>query len=98
MPAYMIGDIEVLDPALYDEYRKGVPATLEPFGGRFIVRGGRTEVLEGSWSPRRCVMIEFPSMEQLKAWYTSPAYAPLIELRQRAAKAHLTAVEGVAPG
>lgn len=96
MPAYMIADVEVTDPALYDEYRRGVAATVDTFGGRFVVRGGRTEVLEGSWQPRRCVVIEFPSMERLKAWYDSPAYAPLIALRQRAAKAHLTAVEGVA--
>jgi uncharacterized protein (DUF1330 family) len=96
MPAYMIADVEVTDPAGYDEYRRGVAATLEPFGGRFVVRGGRTQVLEGSWQPKRCVVIEFPSMEQLKAWYDSPAYAPLIALRQRVAKSHLTAVEGVA--
>ena len=97
MPAYMIGDVEVTDPAGYDEYRRGVAATLEPFGGRFIVRGGRTEVLEGGWSPKRCVVLEFPSMEKLQAWYHSPEYAPLIALRQRSARANLTAVEGL-PG
>ena len=94
MAAYVIGDIEVTDQAIYDEYRKQVPATLEKYGGRFVVRGGKTEPLEGGWAPKRLVMLEFPTMEQALKWYRSPEYKPLIALRQRAARGKLVAVEG----
>ena len=94
MPAYVIAEVEVTDQAIYDEYRKQVPATLEKYGGRFAVRGGKTEPLEGGWAPKRLVMVEFPSMEQALRWYRSPEYAPLIVLRQRASRGRLVAVEG----
>jgi len=94
MAAYVIGDIEVTDQAIYDEYRKQVPATLEKYGGRFVVRGGKTEPLEGGWAPKRLVMLEFPTMEQALKWYRSAEYAPLIALRQKAARGRLVAVEG----
>ena len=64
MAAYVIGEIEVTDPAGYDDYRKGVLATIEKFGGRFAARGGRVEPLEGGWSPKRLVIVEFPTLEQ----------------------------------
>jgi len=94
MAAYLIGDIEVTDPALYDDYRKQVLATVQKFGGRFMVRGGKVEALEGGWSPKRLVMLEFPSMEQAQKWYRSSEYAPLITLRQRASRGRLVLVEG----
>lgn len=94
MTAYVIAEVEVTDQALYDEYRRQVPATLEKYGGRFAVRGGKTEPLEGGWAPKRLVMVEFPSMEQALRWYRSPEYAPLIALRQRASRGKLVAVEG----
>jgi len=94
MTAYVIGEIEVTDPKLYDDYRKQVLATIEKFGGRFAARGGRLEPLEGGWAPKRVVLLEFPSMEQALAWYRSPEYAPLIKLRQKAARGRLIAVEG----
>ena len=94
MTAYVIAEVEVTDQALYDEYRRQVPATLEKYGGRFAVRGGKTEPLEGGWAPKRLVMVEFPSMEQALRWYRSPEYAPLIVLRQRASRGRLVAVEG----
>ena len=95
MPAYIIANIEITDPALYDEYRKGVPATIARHGGRFIARGGPTASLEGAFVPKRIVIIEFPSMQAAKAWYASPEYAPLLALRQRASNGDLFAVEGV---
>ena len=95
MPGYVIGDIEVTDQAVYDDYRKQVLATVEKFGGKFIARGGRTEPLEGGWAPKRLVMLEFPTMEQALKWYRSPEYAPLIKLRQKGARGRLVAVEGV---
>ena len=94
MAAYLIGDIDVTDAALYEDYRKQVLATVQKFGGRFMVRGGKVEALEGGWAPKRLVMLEFPSMEQAQKWYRSSEYAPLITLRQRASRGRLVLVEG----
>ena len=95
MAAYLIGEIDVTDPATYDDYRKQVAGTLARYGGRFAVRGGKVESLEGGWSPKRIVVLEFPSIEQAQTWYRSPEYAPLIALRQRASRGKLILVEGV---
>ena len=94
MSAYVIGDIEVSDPAAYEEYRKQVLAVVTKYGGKFIVRGGRIDSKEGGWNPKRMVVLEFPSLAQAQKWYGSPEYAPLIELRQKAAKGRLIIVEG----
>jgi uncharacterized protein (DUF1330 family) len=96
MPAYLVANIEITDPVGYEEYRKRVPATLAAHGGRFIARGGALDVLEGTWAPKRLVIIEFPSMAALQSWYDSPDYRPLIELRNRNARSSLVAVEGSA--
>ena len=98
MPAYVINDMEITDPALFEEYRKLTPATVAQYGGRFMVRGGRVEPLEGDWSPSRLVILEFPSLDQARAWVDSPEYAPAKRLRQLASKSNLILVEGVAPG
>jgi uncharacterized protein (DUF1330 family) len=97
MPAYLIADIDITDPAGYEEYRKRVPALIAAHGGRYLVRGGSIEALEGSWAPTRIAVIEFPDMAALKAFHDSPAYRPLIELRHRTARSKLIAVEGAAP-
>jgi uncharacterized protein (DUF1330 family) len=94
MAAYLIGDIEVTDSAVYEDYRTQVAATVQKYGGRFMVRGGRIEALEGGWSPKRLVLLEFPSMERAQKWYRSSEYAPLIALRQRASRGKLVLVEG----
>ena len=94
MAAYVIGEIEVTDPAVYEEYRKRVPAVIAQYGGRYLVRGGKVEPLEGGWTPKRLVALEFPTMEQARKWYRSPEYAPLIELHQKAARGRLVMVEG----
>jgi len=94
MPAYVLGEIEVTDPAGYEDYRKQVLAVVTKYGGKFIVRGGRVEPLEGGWAPKRIVALEFPSMEQAQKWYRSPEYAPLIELRKKASRGKLILVEG----
>ena len=94
MAAYLIGEIEVTDQSKYDDYRKQVGATVEKHGGRFIVRGGKVEPLEGGWSPKRLVVLEFPSMQKLLGWYRSAEYAPLIKLRQAGSRGKLLAVEG----
>ena len=95
MAAYVIADVEVIDTAGYAEYTRKVPATISAYGGRYIARGGSTEVLEGTWSPKRCVILEFPSMVELKAWWESPEYRPLRELRERTARSNLIATEGL---
>ena len=95
MPAYVIAEIDVTDPETYDEYRRQVPATVEAFGGTFRVRGGEITALEGGWEPKRLVILEFPSVEQARAWYRSDSYGPLIELRQSASHGRLVLVEGV---
>jgi uncharacterized protein (DUF1330 family) len=94
MAAYVMGEIEVTDPALYEEYRKQVLAVVTKYGGRFLVRGGTVEPLEGGWTPKRVVALEFPSMEQARKWYHSEEYRPLIALRQRASRGKLILVEG----
>ena len=94
MPAYVIVDVRVTDRALMEEYRKQVPATVAKYGGRFIMRGGKVETLEGGWAPKRIVALEFPSMEQAQKWYRSAEYTPLIKLRQKAARGKLILVEG----
>jgi uncharacterized protein (DUF1330 family) len=94
MPAYLIADVSVENQDVYAEYRRQVLPLIEKYGGRFIVRGGAHETLEGSWRPARLVVIEFPSMAVLKDWYGSPEYKKLIALRQTASRGSLLAVEG----
>jgi uncharacterized protein (DUF1330 family) len=94
MSAYVIVDIEVTDDPGMAEYRKLVPATVEKYGGRFAVRGGKFEVREGQWKPTRIVLLEFPSMDAARRWYDSPEYAPLLAMRLKASTANLVIVEG----
>jgi len=94
MAAYVIAEVEVTDPAAYEEYRKKVPATIAQYGGKYLARGGATETKEGGWAPERLVVLEFPSMEQARRWYHSPEYAPALALRIRAARSKLLLVEG----
>ena len=95
MPAYVIVDVTVTDQATMDEYRKQVPATIAKYGGRFLVRGGAHQTIEGSWKPNRLVVLEFPSMEQAKRWYDSEEYREPKALRLRAGTANLVMVEGL---
>ncbi|MFZ2736801.1 MAG: DUF1330 domain-containing protein [Burkholderiaceae bacterium] len=95
MPAYLIGDVEVLDGKAYEEYRQKVPAVIAAYGGRYLARGGATEVLEGHFNPKRCIILEFPSLEQFKTWWNSPEYQPLKALRERVARSNLVVTEGL---
>ena len=96
MPAYIIADIDVKDPAAYQEYRVKVPALIEKYGGRYLARGGAVEVLTGSWAPTRAVIVEFPDMAALKRFWDSPEYQTLREIREGSTRGNLIAVEGVA--
>lgn len=97
MVAYVINDMEVTEPALLEEYKKLSPATVAQYGGRFLARGGTMEVLEGAWTPKRLVILEFPSLAQAKAWVNSPEYAPARRIRQQASRSNLVVVDGVPP-
>ena len=96
MKAYVIVDVDIKDPVRYEEYKKLTPASLVPFDGKFIVRGGKAETLEGSWKPGRLVVVEFPSLEKAKAWWSSEGYAPAKALRQSASVTQMIVVEGAA--
>jgi uncharacterized protein (DUF1330 family) len=94
MAAYVIADIEVNDAVGYEAYKKDVGASLDKYGGRFVVRGGAVKPFEGGWQPSRIVVIEFPDMARLEAWYNSPEYKPLLDLRLAATTGRLIGVEG----
>lgn len=95
MAAYIIANIEVTDPAGYEEYNKQAHVTIASYGGRYLTRGGAAEVLEGDWAPNRVVIVEFPNMAQLKAWYASAEYRALFQIRRRTSKSSLVAIEGL---
>lgn len=94
MPAYIIANIEVLDPVRYEDYKRLAAPTVEAYGGRYLVRGGRTEVLEGEWIPKRIVVLEFPTAAQAQAWWDSPEYADAKPIRQATARTDMFIAEG----
>jgi uncharacterized protein (DUF1330 family) len=95
MAAYVVVDVEVKDPVRYEDYRKLVLPTLQAHGGRFLVRGGKVETLEGSWLPKRFVILEFPDVARAKAWWDSSEYANPKAIRQSASRTEMIVVEGV---
>ena len=95
MPAYMIVDEDVFDSDGLAEYGKAAGRTIAQYGGKAIVRTTEAEVLEGTWKPKRLVVLEFESREAAKRWYDSPEYQALIPLRQKAAKSNFILVEGI---
>jgi len=94
MPAYVLAEIEITNADGYKEYTTTVPATIEQYGGKFIVRGGKAHVLEGEWPERRRVIIEFPSLEAARKWWDSPEYAKPKALRKANSKGRLLLIEG----
>ncbi len=95
MSAYVIVDVKVNDPERYENYKKMVPSSLQAYGGKFLVRGGEFEVLEGDWQPNRIVVLEFDSVERARAWHDSPEYREALELRLAATDSKLLIVDGV---
>ena len=95
MAAYLIADVSVEDLAAYEDYRSRVPAVIEQYGGRYLVRGGDATAAEGDRAPNRMVVLEFTDMVALRRFYDSPEYAPLKAIRQRVARSDLIFVEGV---
>lgn len=94
MPAYLIADIEVTDPANYESYRPLAGAAVAQFGGKFLSRGGKVEPVEGGWDPKRLVILEFPSMARLREFYDSPEYQKALAVRLKYSKGKLIFVEG----
>ena len=82
------------DQATFDAYRKQVPATLAPFGAKFLVRGGKVTIHEGKWPHATTVVIEFPSRAQAEGWYNSPAYQKIIDLRHKSSTGDFVIADG----
>lgn len=95
MSAYVVVDIEVVDSEQYETYKLLAPPAITQYGGRYVARGGQVETLEGTWSPTRLVILEFPSVEQAKSWWNSVEYAEAKALRQAAARTQMIVVEGL---
>ena len=95
MSAYVIVEIEVTDPVGYEEYKKQAAATVHQHGGKYIVRGGKAEVLEGDWKPNRIVVLQFESMERAKEWLNCEEYREPRKMRHRTAKTNMILVQGV---
>jgi uncharacterized protein (DUF1330 family) len=95
MSAYIIVEVEVKDPIKYEDYKKLTPATLAVYGGKFIVRGGKGELLEGDKQPERIVILEFESVEKAKAWWSSPEYSEVKKLRHATANSRMIVIEGL---
>jgi uncharacterized protein (DUF1330 family) len=95
MSAYMIVEVKINDSAKYEDYKKLTPASLEPFGGKFIARGGKAELIEGEKEPNRIVILQFENSEKAKAWWNSPLYNEAKKIRQAAAETRMILMEGV---
>ncbi|MCA1642628.1 MAG: DUF1330 domain-containing protein [Acidobacteria bacterium] len=95
MPAYVVVEIEVLDAGTYETYKQLAPPAIAAYGGRYLVRGGAVETLEGDWSPERLVLLEFPSVERAKAWWGSGEYERARKLRQQSARTQMIVAEGL---
>lgn len=95
MPAFVIVEIDILDPVGYEEYKKLAGATVDNYGGKYIVRGGRTEVLEGDWKPKRIVVLQFDSRQHAKDWLNSEEYREPRKMRHRTARTNMILVEGM---
>ena len=94
MPAYVIVEIEITDPVAYEEYKNQASDTVHKYGGKYIVRGGRTELLEGGPEPKRIVVLQFPTMERAKEWLNCEEYCEPRKLRHRSSTARMILVEG----
>lgn len=95
MPAYVIVQIEVTHSNQYEKYKELAPPSIQQYGGRYLVRGQPVETLEGSWSPKRFVILEFESVQKAKDWWNSPEYREAKRLRQASAQTEMICVEGL---
>ena len=98
MAAYVIYDVEIYDPQRYQEYTVKVKPAVEAAGGRYLARGGRHKVIEGSWEPRRLVLFEFPSIEKAEEFYNSKLYREYKTIRDESSSGNIVIVEGYGDG
>ena len=95
MPAYAFAHIRVHDPVRYEDYKRQAQASIIAHGGKYIARGGAVETLEGEWKPERLVLLEFPSMEVARRWWTSESYQQAAALRRATSVGELVLLEGL---
>ena len=95
MTAFVIFDVEVTNPVDYEGYKQLAAPTVALYGGKYVVRGGQAETLEGDWVPKRIVVLQFESVERAKAWINSPEYSEARALRHKYAVSKAIVVEGV---
>ena len=95
MAAYVIADVNVTNPELFKKYSEQVPATVEQYGGKYLIRGGEVEKAEGDWGPTRVVVIEFENMSMLQKWYSSQEYSGPLRIRQQSADTNVLFLEGI---
>ena len=95
MAAYMIVNVDIRDPAAYEEYKTKAPIVVSKHGGEYLARGGRFVALEGEWKPSRVAVFRFPDIASAQALYDDPEYQPLKVLRQRVSKMDIVVVEGL---
>jgi uncharacterized protein (DUF1330 family) len=96
MPTYVVVDISIENPTTYERYKSIAPPSIGIYGGRYLVRGGTMETLEGAWRPQRLVILEFENAERARGWWNSPEYAPAKALRQSCASTDMVLIEGPA--
>jgi len=97
MAAYVVVEVDVKDPERFAVYRSMVPASIAVYGGKYLIRGGQVENLEGDWEPQRFVMIQFESVDQAKRWWDSEEYRQARDLRQATSDTRMIVVEGYSP-
>jgi uncharacterized protein (DUF1330 family) len=96
MSAYVIFDVEIRDPDRYQDFMKTVKPALDEAGARYLARGGAHKVYEGDWTPRRIVLLEFPSVAAWESFYYGPVYQGVKAIRDECSTARLVSVEGFA--
>ena len=95
MTAFLVSDVSVRDAEAFQTYRTRAAASINQHGGRYLARGGEIELLEGTWEPRTIIIVEFPSLDQARAWYRSPEYAFALEMRDKALSRNLILIDGI---
>jgi len=95
MPAYLISDVSVRNAEAFQTYRTRAAASIAQYGGRYLVRGGPIETLEGGWTPHTIIVVEFPDLERARAWHRSPEYALALAVRDEALSRNLILVDGI---
>jgi uncharacterized protein (DUF1330 family) len=95
MAAYVIVEVTITDTELYEEYKKLTPAAIAAYDGKFVVRGGQSESIEGDWNPQRVVVLEFPTVERAKEWWSSDLYSKAKKIRQQAGITKMLVVPGI---